>query len=168
MLLQSDKRGIPGYLGSLDCCHLAWKNCPRGWSGQYSGKEGIPTIVMEVVAGYNLHIWHLMFGFPGSLNDINILQRSNFIENMVLNWPEQSYTLNGIQRNKGYWFVDGIYPRWSMFQTTLDQAGDAKKAFYQKIQEVIRKEEERAFGVLKARFHILSKPIRLWSTVDIN
>jgi hypothetical protein len=98
---------------------------------------------------------------PGSLNDIQILQRSNFIENVVLNCPEHSYTLSGRQRNKGYCFVDGIYPRWSMFQTTLEPAGDAKKAFYQKIQEAIHKDAGRAFGVLKARFHILSTPLRL-------
>lgn len=35
------------------------------------------------------------------------------------------------------------------------------------MQEAVRKDVERAFGVLQARFHIVSSPCRLWEQTDM-
>ena len=43
-------------LGSLDCMHWTWKNCPKAWHGQYCGKGGDATIVFEAVASEDLWI----------------------------------------------------------------------------------------------------------------
>lgn len=80
---ENAKRGFPGMLGSIDCMHWYWKNCPVAHAGQYQGKEGKPSVVLEAIASYNLHIWHCFFGLPGSLNDINILDRSPLIDNVI-------------------------------------------------------------------------------------
>jgi Plant transposon protein len=42
--------GVRGCLGAIDCMHVVWKNCPTAWHGQYEGKEGTSTIILEAVA----------------------------------------------------------------------------------------------------------------------
>uniref|UniRef100_A0A0D3ATT2 DDE Tnp4 domain-containing protein n=1 Tax=Brassica oleracea var. oleracea TaxID=109376 RepID=A0A0D3ATT2_BRAOL len=49
-------RGFPGMIGSINCMHWEWKNCPTAWKGQYSLGSGKPTIVLEAVASYDLWI----------------------------------------------------------------------------------------------------------------
>ena len=37
LLALHEAKGWPGMLGSIDCTHWSWKNCPKAWAGQYSG-----------------------------------------------------------------------------------------------------------------------------------
>ena len=70
---------------SLDITKIHWANCPAAWKGQFEGKEGIPMIELEVVADYNTWFWHNPFGFPCSLNDLNIWEQSPLLvlESMI-------------------------------------------------------------------------------------
>ncbi|XP_073030813.1 uncharacterized protein [Primulina eburnea] len=56
LLRVGEKPGFPGMLGSLDYMHWRWKNCPTTWAGQYAGRSGSPTIILEAVADYDLWI----------------------------------------------------------------------------------------------------------------
>ncbi|KAL9453646.1 hypothetical protein AB3S75_009286 [Citrus x aurantiifolia] len=90
------EHGFPGMLGSLDCMHLKWKNYPTAWAGQYAGRSGTPTIIMEAVVDYDLRIWHAHFGFPGSNNDINVLEASYLFANLASSIaPPAHYVLKG-------------------------------------------------------------------------
>ncbi|XP_074378083.1 uncharacterized protein LOC141719602 [Apium graveolens] len=70
-------------IGSIDCMHWEWKNCPSGWGGAYSGRKGRPTIILEVVASYDTWVWHAFFGVPGAQNDINVLGQSPVFDKVI-------------------------------------------------------------------------------------
>ena len=100
-------------MGSLDVTKIHWGQCPAGWKGQFQGKEGYPTIGPEAVSDYNLWIWHSAFGYPGSLNDINICDRSPLYESMMDGTHDKidfSFEINGEHFSQLYYLVDGIYP----------------------------------------------------------
>ena len=82
LLRKVNQCGFPRMLGSLDCMHWAWKNYPAACHRMYTGHVHRPTIVLEVVASYDLWIWHAFFGMPGSNNYINVLNASNLFANL--------------------------------------------------------------------------------------
>lgn len=164
LLKQNSNRGFPGMLGSVDCMHWEWKNCPKAWAGQYKGRKGSPTIVLEAISDRDLWIWHAFFGMPGSNNDINVLDRSTlFHDAMNGKAPIVCYKVNGRDHKLPYFLADGIYPDFATFVKTIANPVTEKQKLFAKMQESARKDVERAFGVLQARFHILTMPCRLWS-----
>ena len=165
ILTTNAARGFPGMLGSIDCMHWFWKNCPTAWSGQYKGKESGPTVVLEAIASYDLWIWHAYFGMPGSNNDINVLDRSPLTTCLMQGRaPSAEFTINGRTHSQAYYLADGIYPDWSVFIKTISHPVTAKHKLFASSQESARKDIERAFGVLQARFQIIDKPCKLWHT----
>ena len=116
-------------LGSLDCRHWKWKNCPSGWAGQFSGKAKVPTIILEAVATHDLWIWHAFFGMPGSNNDINVMDRSPiFFDIASGNCPMIEYTINGRTYNLPYFLADGIYPDLAtLVKSFTEPIGQKKK-----------------------------------------
>jgi hypothetical protein len=102
---------------------------------------------------------------PGSNNDVNVLDRSPLVTNMLRGPSEDlTFTVNGKQYSQYYLLADGIYPQWSCFVQTIHSAQDEKQAHYSKMQESTRKDIERCFGVLQRRFRIIANPSKLWNT----
>ncbi|XP_065859533.1 uncharacterized protein [Euphorbia lathyris] len=162
--MHEETHGFPGMLGSLDCMHWAWKNCPVGWKGQYTrGDHGIPTIMLEAVASQDLWIWHAYFGVAGSNNDLNVLNRSTLFRDKLQGVaPDEHYTMNNKTYKMGYYLTDGIYSDWAAFVKCFPHAVEPKKLTFKQKHESARKDVERAFGVLQARFSIVRGPARLW------
>ncbi|OEL17828.1 hypothetical protein BAE44_0021153, partial [Dichanthelium oligosanthes] len=111
LLYEGERRGFPGMLGSLDCMHSEWKNCPYACQGEHRGHVHKATLVLEAMAGPDLWIWHAFFGISGPLNDINVLHRSHLFDKLASgNTPPVQYYVNGHSYDMGYYLVDGIYP----------------------------------------------------------
>jgi hypothetical protein len=85
--------GVPGMLGSLDCMHTYWKNCPVGWQGSFEGRDkGQSTIILEAVADHFLWFWHASYGYSGTLNDLNVLTLSPLMKRI----KDGSFTLTDV------------------------------------------------------------------------
>eukprot|EP00267_Zea_mays_P032650 XP_008666214.1 uncharacterized protein LOC103644836 [Zea mays] len=124
LLQVGESRGFPGMLGSVDCMHWEWRNCPSSWKGMFTGR--------------------------GSCNDINVLHRSNLFERHLSgDTPPVSFTVNGHTYNMGYYLADEIYPDWPAFVKTIRNPYDVRTQHFATIQESARKDIERAFGVLQ-------------------
>jgi len=50
LLRVGEDRGFPGMMGSIDCMHWEWKNCPQAWKGQFARDHGKATIILEAIA----------------------------------------------------------------------------------------------------------------------
>uniref|UniRef100_A0A0D3EE55 DDE Tnp4 domain-containing protein n=1 Tax=Brassica oleracea var. oleracea TaxID=109376 RepID=A0A0D3EE55_BRAOL len=109
-------RGFPGMIGSIDCMHWEWKNCPTAWKGRA---------------------------------------------------PKVNYIVNGHQYHLTYYLTNGIYPKWATFVQSISLPQDPKASLFAKQQEAVRKDVERAFGVLQARFTIVKNPALLWDKIKI-
>jgi len=73
--------GFPGCVGSVDCTHVRWWNCPRELQNSCRGKEGFPTLVFQVVVDHSKRIIFVSNAFFGSLNDRNVCDADGFIFN---------------------------------------------------------------------------------------
>ena len=116
LLAHGERRCFPGMLGSIDCMHWKWKNCPFAWKDQYYGHIREPTIILEAIASYDLRIWHAFFGLPELNNNINVLEWSHVFNELVEGCaPAVHYSINSHDYTMGYYLTDGIYPKWATF-----------------------------------------------------
>jgi len=161
-------RGFPGMFASWDCKHFPWTMCPMALQGQHkSGAKPSPSLILEAICDSHLYIWFHHFGEPGSLNDINVLNKSSIVLSIFngdLDLLTPPYRINNAQRDYAYFLVDGIYPNWSIFINTFNDPQDEKEMLFASAQEgyrkdIERKDIERAFGVIIKKWQILQQPL---------
>jgi len=139
-------------------------------AGAYQSWKGKRGIVIEAVCHEDPWIWHLFFGAPGSLNDINVIHQSPlYLDVTSGQWPprNKSYTINGRTRTLPYYLVDGIYPRFAFLISPHPKPSTEEQTTFDRLQEAIRKDVERLFGVFMKCFHISSYPGRYRSVSQL-
>lgn len=81
--------------------------------------------------------------------------------------PSFAYVVNGRQRTMVYYVAEGIYPSWAILTKTIQNRTAQKEEPFEKAQEAITKDIERAIGVLVTRFHNLKYHSGLWKKSDL-
>ena len=158
------KRGFPGMMGSIDCTHWQWKNCPMVWQGMYQDRNHKRSIVAEAICGHDMYFYQAYVGLPGSLNDINIMgqttMQSNYMESGAI---DMKYMVAGEEFTGAYFLAEGIYPDFPYLVKTVAEPITAQEKLFSKVQEGYRKDVERAFGRMLAKWHVLPGAARSWS-----
>lgn len=163
--------GFPGALGSVDFSGWELAKGAVGAQRQNIGKTKRPELRLETVCDDRLWIWSLQFGFPGSMNDINVMNCSKLFRDVRAGrWPlfYPSFEVAGRPIDWFYWVADGIYPDFRIFLKTIAKPLDRRERLFAKSQEAFRKGAERVYAVLFSRWHILANPSRIWHTADMN
>lgn len=116
--------------------------------------------MLEAIADGELWVWGSNFGHPGSMNDINILDCSIIVEQILKGdlLPSFKYKVKDSIRRMCYYLVHGIYPKWAIFIDTIVNGQTRKHKAFAGAQESVRKDVELASGVLLSRWYILCKP----------
>jgi Plant transposon protein. len=131
------------------------------------GKKWTPSLLLEAIADYNMWFWHASFGYAGSLNDLNILNLSPFLESLVdgsFHTLEQQshsipFAINGEIFTHLSVMIDRIYPMYSHLVHSLHELIRDAEHLFAKWQENARKDVERAFGNLQGKFQVTCHPI---------
>lgn len=167
ILHRNAQRGMPGCIGSIDCSHWPWRQCPRGQAGQYQDYKGRRSVTMETVCDEDLYNWHFFIGCAGSNNDLIVIRQSPLYHSIMSGtWPPDrfEYVVKGRSRRLLYYLADGIYPQYAVFARPYGTAITPQQRTYNRLQEALRKDVERVFAVMTNRFHIALYPAR-FSTV---
>lgn len=58
--MHEEGHGFHQMLGSIDCMHWTWKNCPMAWDGAHNNhKKGFPMVILEAVVSCILRFHRL-------------------------------------------------------------------------------------------------------------
>lgn len=157
------KMGFPGCIGAVDCASWDWDNCPVGWQGLFTGKEGKTCCRLEVICDDNLRIWHVKFGIPGSKNDTTIMHNSSMFKDIRnKDWPPSlpRFEVQGFVVQTYYYLADGIYPKFLLFALPHPDPRTRKEKMYGARHSSARKAMERVFDVPFRQFRLLYNPSR--------
>lgn len=66
------------------------------WQRQHQDKECVRSIMLEAIEDQSLWIWPTFFGLPGGNNDINVLNDSPLVANLLgREGNDMSFKVNG-------------------------------------------------------------------------
>ena len=164
--------GFPGALASMDVVHFHWARCPYSLQNLYIGKEGYPTVAVEMACTHGGYIMSSMKCVFGAMNDKNIVRLDNLSQLLADNsaYSDVQYEVRlsndtdaegnpmpgSREMLKGpYVIVDGGYHRWRHLMSASKNNSTPEHRDFRKRLESLRKDIEDTFGRLKGLLYTL-------------
>lgn len=117
----------------------------------------------------SLWIWHAFFGLSRGNNDINVVNRSPLITDMLrCESMGLNFSMNGFLYPRYYLFANGIYPKWPCFMQMIHEPQSEKTFHFAMMQKFTCTDVKKAFGVLQLGFAIIWNPSKHWNMAIID
>jgi len=140
------RTGIPGIIGALDGSHIPVR-APTRFAQSYYNRKGWHSVVLQAVVDCRGYFMDLATGFPGRMNDSQILAKTT-LSNDVIRWFS-------FERYGFAIYGDSIYPlkKWLLVGFKGDVTWEQEK--FNMHGSRGRGIVEMAFGILKGQWRIL-------------
>jgi Plant transposon protein len=159
--------GLPGAFACTDGVRIRLWSASYSLRNQHVGKEGYPVRTYNVTVGHTGLIYAVTLGWPGKEPDVKIAHYDEFFKSVKNDSLFTDFEWTAIDSagvtttHRGAWIlVDGGYPDWIQLQAPPKSSSGAVLR-WARIIESLRKDVERAFGILKQRFRILKTGVGL-------
>jgi hypothetical protein len=173
VITQYQEKDLPGAGGSIDVVHVKWSKCPAGDFNKCKGKESFPSVAFECVTSHTRRVMGIAPIQYGTRNDKHIVCLDPTVRMIRFDWYKEvqwtSFDIHGRERiSRGVYFIcDGGYLRWPTL--ICPYAGDSvhgRRGYFNTNLELIRKDVECTFGILKKRWRILDYGFNYYSMKD--
>ena len=157
--------GMPGICTSMDAVHVAWDRAPYTLKWMYVGKEGYATLAWNCHVINTTEFAYVAPAHPGAANDKTLVRYDKLVQALQTNpiFTDREWRIHDEQGErilKGTSALcDGGYHRWSQTICGYKHAVSAAEIKFSSRCESVRKNVERAFGILKARHRCLRLPV---------
>lgn len=161
--------GFPGCVGSVDCTHVRWDQCPALYRNLMKGKEGYPTVAFEVICDHQRKILHCSSSFFGTTNDAVLCYQDDVVEDILKGKFSEERNLSftttttcglKIKWDGCYLLADQGYPSTFGIVDPIGIPLTRDQTLFSEWIESVRKDVECVFGILKSRFRFLRNAVR--------
>jgi hypothetical protein len=153
---------FPHVVGALDGKHVVIE-APSNSGTLYHNYKGTFSIILLAICDAKYNFTIVDVGQYGSNNDSGVLAESaisNAFENNTLNLPEIE-TIHGTDLEAPYFLVgDAIFPLKPWLMRPFPGKLPEEEKIYNYRHSRARRVIENAFGILRSRWRIFSKPIK--------
>ena len=154
--------GMPGAIGSIDGVHVRLWRVAYNLKWNNVGKEGYPSRVFLVSCSNTTEIYSCTKSQDGNNSDHDVAVVDPFLKSFQdggrysdIEWQYYDKTMKKCTA-KGLWLLtDSGFPKFKFLMGTDKIAILEEEIRFSKMVESLRKNVERCFGSLKARFQIL-------------
>merc|ERR1712071_364876 len=140
---------MPGVFGCIDGTHVRISR-PYEWEASYVNRKGYHSINVQGVCDAKYKFIDLTVKQPGSVHDSTMFKVSGFGKKCALGWYGEGFVLG----DSGYGSTPYIITPYNNPQSPPEER-------FNRAHKTTRCVIQRAFGILKRRFHCLHTELRL-------